>query len=62
MGFADISIADLAEDYHLTTEQVLAWCDQMGIPYRSPQSQLALEDAKRIILAIQAQGTTGEQV
>lgn len=54
MGFADISITDLAEDYALTVAQVLQWCDQMAIPYRDAQSLLALEDAKKIILAIQA--------
>jgi hypothetical protein len=61
MGFADISIADLAQDYALTVEEVLAWCDNLAIPYRSSASLLALEDAKKIILAAQAQvGRRGE--
>ncbi|WP_245395566.1 hypothetical protein [Anthocerotibacter panamensis] len=62
MGFADIAIADLAEDYQLTVTEVLSWCDHFGIPYRSPESLLALEDAKRIILAVQAPVPTGETV
>ncbi len=60
MGFADISICDLAEDYHLSVEQVLVWCDHLCIPYRDAQSLLALEDAKKIILAVQAPVPTGE--
>jgi len=59
MGFADISITDLAEDYHLTVEEVLHWCDQLAIPYRDADSLLALEDAKKIILATQ-EGRRGE--
>ncbi|WP_287128909.1 hypothetical protein [Candidatus Cyanaurora vandensis] len=54
VGFADISIVDLAEDYQLTVAEVLRWCDHYDIPYRSPESLLALEDAKKIILAVQA--------
>jgi hypothetical protein len=62
VGFADISIVDLAEDYGLAVAQVLAWCDHYGIPYRDPQSLLALEDAKKIILAAKALVPTGETV
>jgi hypothetical protein len=52
MGFADISIEDLAEDYSLPVAQVIELCDQMAIPYQNAKSNLALEDAKKIILAV----------
>lgn len=52
MGFADISIEDLAEDYSLPVAQVIELCDQMVIPYQNQKSNLALEDAKKIILAV----------
>jgi hypothetical protein len=52
MGFADISIKDLAEDYSLPVSQVIQLCDQMAIPYQNEKSNLALEDAKKIILAV----------
>jgi hypothetical protein len=52
MGFADISIEDLAEDYSLPVAQVIELCDQMAIPYQNQKSNLALEDAKKIILAV----------
>lgn len=60
MGFADLSIADLAEDYQLSVAEVLKWCDHFDIPYRSPASLLALEDAKKIILALQAPVPAGD--
>jgi predicted DNA-binding protein YlxM (UPF0122 family) len=55
MGFADLSIAEIAEDYNLSVEEIFRLCDRLGIAYRSPQTRLALEDAKAIILEILAQ-------
>lgn len=52
MGFADLSIAEIAEDYNLPVEEVLALCNQLGIAYKNPQTRLALEDAKAIITEI----------
>ncbi len=52
MGFADLSIEELAEDYSLTPEAVLRLCDELGIAYRDTQTRLALEDAKEIILRV----------
>lgn len=49
MGFADLSIAEIAEDYNLSEQDVLALCDQLGIAYKSSKTRLALEDAKIII-------------
>lgn len=49
MGFADLSIAEVAADYNLPVEEVLALCDQLGIAYKNPQTRLPLEDAKAII-------------
>ncbi|AGY58721.1 hypothetical protein [Gloeobacter kilaueensis] len=52
MGFADVTIAELAEDYGLSQDQIFALCRQFGIPFRDAQSFLALEDAKQIILEV----------
>jgi predicted DNA-binding protein YlxM (UPF0122 family) len=52
MGFADLSIAEIAEDYQLSTQEVLQLCDQLGISYRDAQTRLPLEDAKAVMLAI----------
>lgn len=55
MGFADLSVAELAEDYKLSVEDVFSLCDQLGIAYKAPQTRLALEDVKAVILKIVAQ-------
>ncbi len=52
MGFADLSIAEIAADYNLPVEQVLALCDRLRIAYKNPQTRLPLEDAKAIISQI----------
>ncbi len=52
MGFADLSILDIAEDYNLSVEAVLSLCDRLGISYRNAQTRLALEDAKAIIAEV----------
>ncbi|PIG91363.1 translation initiation factor IF-2 [Gloeocapsopsis sp. IPPAS B-1203] len=49
MGFADVSIAELAADYNLTVEEVFSLCDRLGIAYKSSKTRLPLEDAKAII-------------
>ncbi len=49
MGFADLSIADIAEDYHCSTAVVCQVCDKLAIPYRDAETRLALEDAKAVI-------------
>lgn len=62
MGFADLSIAEIAEDYNLPVEEVCSLCDQLGIAYKNPQTRLALEDAKAIMSKIHNQGQqTGGQ-
>jgi len=40
MGFADLSIAEIAADY-LPVEEVLALCDQLGIAYKTCNTRLA---------------------
>lgn len=55
MGFADLSIAEIAEDHNLPVEEVLRICDQLSIAYKNPQTRLALEDAKAIMSHIAAQ-------
>lgn len=63
MGFADLSIAEIAADYNLPVEEVFKLCEQLGIAYKNQQSRLALEDAKAIISKIlsqkQGSGTDG---
>lgn len=52
MGFADLSIAEIAQDYNLPVEEVFQMCDQLGIAYKNQQTRLALEDAKAILSMI----------
>ncbi|MBW4686549.1 MAG: hypothetical protein KME40_15940 [Komarekiella atlantica HA4396-MV6] len=52
MGFADLSIAEIAADYSITVEKVFSLCDQLGIAYKHQKTRLALEDAKAIISQI----------
>ncbi|MEB3310002.1 MAG: translation initiation factor IF-2 [Snowella sp.] len=55
MGFADLSIADIATEYNLPVKTVFHLCDQLGVTYKNQQTNLALEDAKAIIAQILAQ-------
>lgn len=55
MGFADLSITEIAADYSLPVEEVCNLCQQLGIAYKTPQTRLALEDAKAIISKILSQ-------
>jgi len=57
MGFADLSIADIAAEYDLPTEAVFQLCDRLGVAYKNPSTHLALEDAKALILHILAQSS-----
>jgi len=63
MGFADLSIAEIASDYNLPVEEVFRLCEQLKIAYKNAQTRLALEDAKAIISKILSQrpeaGTSG---
>ena len=53
MGFADYSIAEIAEDYQISVEMVCQLCDRLGIQYQDIHTKLALEDANAVILAAQ---------
>jgi DNA-binding MurR/RpiR family transcriptional regulator len=55
MGFADLSIAEIAADYSVSVATVLSKCDQLGIAYKTSKTRLALEDAKAIISQILSQ-------
>ena len=57
MGFADYSIAEIAEDYKLSLESVFQLCDRLGIAYQDAETKLALEDAKAVIMASEAQNS-----
>ncbi|ACC81324.1 hypothetical protein GNF10_12850 [Nostoc sp. UCD121] len=52
MGFADLSIAEIAADYSIPVEKVFSLCNQLGIAYKHQKTRLALEDAKAIISQI----------
>jgi hypothetical protein len=52
MGFADLSIAEIAAEYDLPPEEVCHRCQQLGIAYKTQETRLPLEDAKAIISQI----------
>ncbi len=63
MGFADLSIADIALEYDLADTDVFAICDRLGVSYKDRRTNLALEDAKAIISLILSErsGVTAEE-
>lgn len=52
MGFADLSITDIAAEYDLTVQAIFDLCDQLGIAYKNQGTHLPLEDAKAVIMQI----------
>ncbi len=52
MGFADLSISDIATQYDLQVETLFRLCDRLNISYKNEATCLALEDAKMVILEI----------
>jgi predicted DNA-binding protein YlxM (UPF0122 family) len=52
MGFADLSIAEIAAEYNLSVEQVFQLCHKLNIAYKNEDTCLALEDAKAVISQI----------
>lgn len=63
MGFADLSITEIAAEYDLPPQAVCHLCEQLGIAYKTQQTRLALEDAKAVISEIlsQRQGSVTPQ-
>lgn len=55
MGFADLSINDIAAEYNLSVETVFDLCDQLNVGYKDQHTNLALEDAKAVISLILSQ-------
>ena len=55
MGFADLSITEIAAEYDLSTEEVCHLCEQLSIAYKTQETRLALEDAKAVISTILSQ-------
>jgi len=53
MGFADLSLEEIAEDYNLPLAIVCQICDRLAIKYQDAKTKLGLEDAKAVILAAQ---------
>ena len=60
MGFAELSIADIAAEYQLEEQTVFELCDRFKINYKNERTCLALEDAKTVILEILALKTDSE--
>jgi len=60
MGFAELSIADIAAEYQIEEQVVFELCDRFEIKYKNERTCLALEDAKAIILEILAAKTNSE--
>lgn len=57
MGFADLSISDIATQYDLQVETLFSLCDRLNISYKNEATCLALEDAKMVILEILSANT-----
>ncbi len=49
MGFADLSIAEIAADYSIPVGKVFSLCKQLLIADKHQKTRLALEAAKAII-------------
>ena len=60
MGFAELSIADIAAEYNLEHQVVFKLCDRFKINYKNERTCLALEDAKAIIMEILANRANSE--
>lgn len=60
MGFAELSIADIAAEYQIEEQEVFDLCDRFKINYKNERTCLALEDAKTIIMEILAVQTNLE--
>ena len=60
MGFAELSIADIATEYNLEPQAVFELCDRFKINYKNERTCLALEDAKTIIMEILATRTDSD--
>jgi len=60
MGFAELSIADIATEYNIEEQAVFRLCDRFKINYKNERTCLALEDAKTIIKEILANQTNSE--
>ncbi|WP_019508706.1 hypothetical protein [Pleurocapsa sp. PCC 7319] len=60
MGFAELSIADIAAEYQIEEQVVFDLCDRFKINYKNERTCLALEDAKAIIMEILAAKTNLE--
>ncbi|WP_392531441.1 hypothetical protein [Nostoc sp. C117] len=55
MGFADLSIAEIADDYSIPVEKLFSLYNQLLIADKHQKTRLALEDAKAIISQISSQ-------
>lgn len=42
MGFADLSIAEIAAEYDLLAKEVYPLCEQLRIAYKTQETRLAL--------------------
>ena len=60
MGFAELSIADIAAEYAIEPQTVFELCDRFKVNYKDERTCLALEDAKAIIMEILATQSNSE--
>lgn len=60
MGFAELSIADIAAEYAIEPQMVFELCDRFKVNYKDERTCLALEDAKAIIMEILATQSNSE--
>lgn len=57
MGFAELSIADIATEYNIEQQAIFELCDRFKINYKNERTCLALENAKTIIMEVLANQT-----
>jgi len=49
MGFADLSILEIATDSHFSEEAAMSLCNHLGTAYPASQTQLALEETRAVM-------------
>lgn len=62
MGFAELSIEEIAQEYKISVEKLYVLCDKLGVKYKDQRTCLALEDAKAIINEILMDNVKGDNL
>ena len=50
MGFADLSIADIAAEHDLPVETGFYLCDRLGVTYKNQQTKFGIDKVSRQLL------------